>query len=315
MPSTRHFDDPEAFRDAIAAAWADLVLGGGGHFRAVLTRVVLPRAHVQRACTTRPNVLRAGVRPRAVLNLAPAGDGAVTLGGRLLLTGEMALNPPNGEAWVRTEVGAAWNTASFPLPDLAAACLALNGTAMPSPGSGPRVFRPPPGALHRLLHLRVEAMAFADRPLGTDPRSAESLDATLLEAAALCFADPARAPDRLGERRARHIVMRLEERVSADPGAAPTLSEVCTDLAVPVRTLNTACRAVVGMGAAHYLRQRRLHAVRRALLQGGVGVTQAATAQSFWELGRFAAAYRATFGERPSDTLRRGAGEQLPAPG
>ncbi len=313
VPSTCHFDDPEAFRGAIAAASADLVLGGKGRFGAVLTRVVLLGAHVQRACTTRPNVLRAGVTPRAVFSFAPAGDGVVTLGGRPLSPGEMALNPPSGEAYVRTEAGAAWNTASFPLPDLAVACLALNGAAMPSPGAGPRVFRPSPGPLHRLLRLRVDAITFVDGPLSSDSCSAALLDAALLEAAALCFAEAERPPERLGERRARQIVMRLEERVSADPGSAPTLAEICADLAVPVRTLNTACRGMVGMGADRYLRQRRLHAVRRALLQGGIGVTQAATAQSFWELGRFAAAYRATFGERPSDTLRRGADGQRPA--
>lgn len=321
MPVTRHFNDPELFRGAISAVSADLVLGGSGRFAAVLTQIALPRARVQRAATARPHTLRAGVMPRAVLTFAPAGDGAVVLGGRPLLAGEMALNPPGGEAYVRTEAGAAWNTSSFPLPDLAAACQVLNGSAMPSPGAGPRVFRPSPAALHRLLRLRADVMSLADQRVGIDSHSAMLLDAALLEAAALCFAGTAQAPERLGERRARDMLRQLQQRLPADPGSAPTLATLCVELAVPVRTLNTACRIVVGMSAARYLRQQRLHAVRRALLQGGVSVTQAATAQSFWELGRFAAAYRAAFGERPSDTLRRNgtpcgsAGATLPASG
>ncbi len=66
MLSTRYFDDPEVFRGAISAASAELVLGGSGRFEGMLTQVVLPRAHAQRARTTRPHVLRAGVTPRAV---------------------------------------------------------------------------------------------------------------------------------------------------------------------------------------------------------------------------------------------------------
>ncbi len=147
--------------------------------------------------------------------------------------------------------------------------------------------------------MRGDLIAWADRPAGIGAHSAALLDTALLEAAALCFAEPARSPERLGDRRAREMLRHLDDWVSADPGAAPTLLQVCTELAVPLRTLNTACRAVVGMGAARYLRQRRVHAVRRSLLQGESSVTQAATAQS---LGIWAASPRPI--ARPSASVR-----------
>jgi len=62
------------------------------------------------------------------------------------------------------------------------------------------------------------------------------------------------------------------------------------------------------MSPHRYLKLRQLHLARHALVLGDPAtatVTEIATAHGFWELGRFAVAYRALFGEQPSTTLRR----------
>jgi AraC-like DNA-binding protein len=305
MEITRSFDDPEAFRGAIAAASADLVLSGLGPFRGKLTRVVFPKAHVQRGHSSRPVVLHAGVMPRAVLSVALPGEGEVVNDGTTLRPGELLLNPVGGAVDIRTQAGGAWNTTSFTVPDLMAASMALNGDGFEMPRAGIRVIRPAAPVMDRLLRFRQATMAFAQASGVTpDPVARTAFEDRLLEAAAACLAAPQTVPERLGERRARDLVARFRALLP-ELSPSPGLVQICTALGVPLRTLNTGCRLVLGVGAARYIRSWRLHAVRRALLAGGATVTQAATEQGFWELGRFAASYRAAFGERPSDTLAR----------
>jgi AraC-like DNA-binding protein len=63
-----------------------------------------------------------------------------------------------------------------------------------------------------------------------------------------------------------------------------------------------------GMGAGQYLRLRRLNNAHRDLKRGRWGdkpVTEVAYKHGFFDLGRFASAYRDVFGELPSETARR----------
>ncbi len=77
---------------------------------------------------------------------------------------------------------------------------------------------------------------------------------------------------------------------------------------VPGRTLNEHFRAFTGYAPMAYLRQARLQAARRLLMSEDADtVTGAAMRYGFFHLGRFANQYEKSFGEKPSDTLLRGA--------
>jgi AraC-like DNA-binding protein len=106
----------------------------------------------------------------------------------------------------------------------------------------------------------------------------------------------------------RAIIVRFETYLEAHPDTPLHLLEICAALGTPERTLRAACEEQLGMGPIRYLNLRRMHLVRRALALADPSratVTQLATDYGFWELGRFAVAYRALFGEPPSETLRR----------
>src|SRR5262249_6874935 len=110
----------------------------------------------------------------------------------------------------------------------------------------------------------------------------------------------------LTTRRYRQIVDRFEEVARAHLGEPRTVPDICATLAVGQRTLARAVRAVRGTTPARHLHGLALAEARAALQDPATtSVRQVAVRCGFREFGRFAADYRAAFGENPSETLRR----------
>ncbi len=93
-------------------------------------------------------------------------------------------------------------------------------------------------------------------------------------------------------------------RVDATLGTPPTVAQLCLELGVSRRTLQSGFQHLLGVSPLAYLKAARLQQARRALKQVG-SVTEAATGAGFWHFGHFAHDYQTLFGEKPSDTLRR----------
>jgi AraC-like DNA-binding protein len=110
----------------------------------------------------------------------------------------------------------------------------------------------------------------------------------------------------LGRRSA--LAKRFEEAVEANFDYPLPISDLCRVVGVSGRTLRSLCREQLGISPHRFLALRRLHLARRALLLSGPNsstVTEIAMRHGLWELGRFAVAYKALFGESPSATLNR----------
>ena len=85
-----------------------------------------------------------------------------------------------------------------------------------------------------------------------------------------------------------------------------TLADLCEASGVSERRVRSAFYECCQMSPTAYLRVTALNAVRRELVEGPHlrdAVSRAATDWGFWHLGRFAAQYRALFGESPRHTL------------
>jgi len=104
------------------------------------------------------------------------------------------------------------------------------------------------------------------------------------------------------------IVKAVEDYAMSRAGEEIYVSDLCRVAAVSERTLEYAFKEVMGMSPVAYLIRVRLHRVRQALLaatQGSTTVSAEALEWGFWHFGEFSRAYKACFGELPSDTLRR----------
>lgn len=89
-----------------------------------------------------------------------------------------------------------------------------------------------------------------------------------------------------------------------------TVADIAAAAGVSVRALQRGFREHHGATPFGYVQQRRLAVTRRDLLNAGESETVADIAYrwGFTHLSRFAAAYRARYGETPSATLRRSRG-------
>ena len=99
----------------------------------------------------------------------------------------------------------------------------------------------------------------------------------------------------------------VEAWIDANLTEAITLGHLCAVAGVGDRYLESAFRAYRGQTPLQFLMARRLAWVRRRLLESAPGdsVTRLAYDAGFVHLGRFAARYRSTYRESPSETLRR----------
>lgn len=161
--------------------------------------------------------------------------------------------------------------------------------------------------INLMMHFREQIFrpdSLLNQPLAGMPY-VDSLVRGFLLAAEHSHRDALNGDQRLPAPRSVRIAIEVIE----DEAHLPlTVSSIAVRCHVSVRSLQQGFRRHMGMTPMAYLRDVRLHRAHQSLLESdpsASSVTSVAYRWGFTNLGRFAAAHAARYGEAPAATLRR----------
>ena len=307
---TREIEDPAACQDAFANSDFQAFPRERGNFLFRLTQLGMNRLWMSRYSLSLPQVNTFTIKPdRTVVGFLTDCGSSLRYSGVNILPGDIIIICGAGEGHQRIDTSVQAGTMSLAIDDLNLALEAVVGSNFMQKLAKP-IIRPSSALMSRLLKLhKVVGELAHDAPEVIDsPEVCRALEEQLIHLMVRCLAEGAGVETTTGGRRHASIIAKFEEYLAAhfDRPLYPT--EICAGIGVAERTLRAACEEHLGMGPIRYLTLRRMHLVRRALLGADASktkVTRIVTDHGFWELGRFSVAYRALFGEPPSETLRR----------
>ncbi len=111
-------------------------------------------------------------------------------------------------------------------------------------------------------------------------------------------------PQRDSFRNRARLTRRAESWMREHLDQSVRIPDICLALGVSRRELEYAFRTCTDQSPRDYLQVLRLNAIRIALRHSAAPIIDVALDHGVTHLGRFAAQYRAMFGERPSETSR-----------
>jgi AraC-like DNA-binding protein len=292
-----------------------LVITGQGQFRAQLTQIRLRRLRLTAAEERLSRIAFIVVPVDMTIVAFPIGHRTAPVhGGIRMQSREFMILAPAEEMHVRTSGPCRWGAIWVPVAELVRYGNALSGPTFAVPLGG-QSWRPPPASARRLRSLHAAAIRMAQTRPQTlvAAQTAHGLEQELVHALVECLSAGSADASTLAARRHQEIMARFEQLVQAHPNRALRASEICAALGISERLLSSLCVEHLGMSPTGYGRLRRMSLVRCALRRAGPEtktVSKAAERYGFLNPGRFAASYRAAYGELPSATLKRGSGKR-----
>lgn len=312
------FDDPDSMAQALGgidsrAAGPRAIGGPGRAFHATMARAALGQVNVGVGRFAQGVPQSAGIPADVHTFMFPTEPGIVRrVSGRTLGRNQLIRVRPGDQTVTSSPSGMPWafGIVTLSFDTLAALGPAIAGRDADLPLDDDRMLLAPEPAMTRLIGLmNATARIAKETPWIVErPEPAAALAGAITDALLTCVAQGQPLRDRVALGRHRQIVARFEQALRERPEEMLSLSAICAAVGVAQRTLNLACQEFLGQGPVSHARGRRLDLVRHRLLASAPATTQVtavAMEYGFWELGRFAQAYRLRFGERPQETLRR----------
>jgi AraC-like DNA-binding protein len=310
------FSDPVNFQMYLRRAGIGLELSVSGDFRARLTRVELPNLCL---LSSYENLARSAyvslALNRVFITFAARPACAMLWNGVYLQPGDVVFHSQGEQMHQRTTGASHWASISQSPEHLLDYGKALTGMELVPPPVG-QLLRLSPSTLANLQQLHASACHLAEAKPGLIEHAgvAHSLEQELIYALVTCLAEAAHCERLAPKRRLTAVMRRFEETLATHREHPQRQAELCEAVGVSERTLRSYCRDSLGMGPSRYVRLRHLMMVRAAMHNADpmmVNVSDIARRHGFAQLGRFAAQYRAVFGETPSTTLRRASGRTV----
>ncbi|CAN5377865.1 hypothetical protein BH10PSE4_BH10PSE4_12310 [soil metagenome] len=239
--------------------------------------------------------------------------GVLNQWGHKVEAGDILAIPPGGELDGRFQGPTTYAVVTAPWDMVMHRAEAFEWLADPHFWTEAAVCSPPPEARATCKRM-LQGCAGVLRALGdrTPMRIVDFLRRELVDSLLVALTQAKESGARRhGVLNAARIVRRSEDFLESGARHGVQVDDVCRALGISRRTLYRAFHDLLDVSPKAYLRLKSMSAARARLLAGAKSpttVTQVALDHGFWELGRFAGAYRAMFGEAPSDTLRRSGG-------
>ena len=302
------FSELDEFQQALREdGLLNLLVTGSGQFRARLTQVTLHHLRLSAGDEYLSRIAFVAVPTDMLLVALPLGDRPAPIwDGVEMRVGEMITIGPGQRMHTRSDGPCQWGAIRLPVEDFVQYGRALRG-ATPLV---PRVarWRPPRAALRQLRHLHQAAVRTAEARSGVlaDREAAHGLEQQLIHAFVEALSAGPVYEETEAARRHRGVLARFEDLLEAEP--PPAISEIGAALGVSRQILRGCCKKNLGMGPSRYRQLHAIHRVRRALWRENpdtATVSAVAYRYGFRDPSRFAASYRALYGELPSTTLRR----------
>jgi AraC-like DNA-binding protein len=306
---TRTFLDPDHYEASLRDAQIEAIIISRGHFRARLTWAELHHLQMLRCEEDSSRVAYVRLAPRLAFVTFPTNSALLSVWrGMELQAGDIVFHS-RGERLHQFAPGSfVWSVIAIDPAQLEHDGRALTGKRVTPPLEG-KLLRPSRRDMARLrrLHAQVCRLAETNSKMLSHPEVARAIEQDLIHALVTCLTTVGARPDGFAARHHASIMVRFEEILAEHLSQPPTIPELCELVGVSDRTLRSCCAEFLGASPTRYVLLRRLREVRNALREadpdtGNVG--EIAQRFGFAQLGRFAGAYRATFGETPSTTLQ-----------
>jgi AraC-like DNA-binding protein len=312
---TSTFVDPDDYQASLNHVRIDLLATSQGVLKANLTWATLHNLQLLHSEEDLPRIAYVSLAPTLVFAGFATRPNPPMLWGGVELQPDQIIFHTRGERFHQRTTGpCGWSLLGLTPEHLERYGSALSGQALSVPAKT-RLLRPTvrDGARLRRLHAQACRLAETRPKVLAHPEVARAIEQGLILALVTCLASKAR-----DDSPARHdhirIMARFEEVLADHPNRPLQMPELCGLIGVNDRTLRFCCTEFLGISPNRYMLLRRLKAARIALRIAdpvAASVAEIANGCGFTELGRFAVAYQAAFGESPSTTLRRSPGSGL----